>query len=174
MSDPISSARQIDQAPGGADIHGEFVKLNANLSRVSLLPASFMLTASVRHQQSFGGKNLDGSERMGISGPGGVRAYTSGESAGTDATLVGLELSRPLPTTAFGLRQQWSVFADWGQARSLKSDSFRELSDVGLGWTASMDNGLYLKAQVARRLTGAAITEKDQRTRFLLQAGWVF
>lgn len=137
------------------------------------MPAGFTLTGSVRHQQALGGKNLDGSERMGISGPGGVRAYTSGESAGTDATLLGLELSRALPAVA-GINHQWSVFANWGQARSLKSDAYRELSDVGLGWTASMDNGLYVKAQVARRLTGAAITEKDQRTRFLLQAGWVF
>lgn len=166
-------SRQIDQAPGAADTHGSFTRFNASLSRVSLLPADFMLTASVRHQQSFGGKNLDGSERMGISGIGGVRAYTSGEASGTDATLVGVELSRPLPMFG-GLRHQLAVFSNWGQARALKSDAYRKLSDIGLSWTATHDNGFYLKAQLAHRTTGKALSETDRKTRALVQAGMVF
>lgn len=165
--------RDIDQAPGGADTHGSFVKLNANLSRMSLLPAGFTLTGSIRYQQALGGKNLDGSERMGISGPSGVRAYTSGESAGTDAALVGLALSRPLPAIG-DLTHQWSLFANWGQARTLKSDPYRELSDVGVSWTAAHTNGLYLNLQLAHRTTAAAVTEADRQTRVLFQLGMLF
>lgn len=163
----------LDQASGGADTDGQFNKLNLQLSRVTLLPASFSLTASLRHQMALGNKNLDSSERMGISGASAVRAYPSSEASGTDATLLGLELSRPLPALA-GMQQQVSGFGDWGQARTLRSDSWESLSGVGLGWTLRSNNGLLLKTQWAYKLDGDAASENEGKSRLLVQAGWIF
>jgi hemolysin activation/secretion protein len=163
----------LDQAAGGARTFGDFAKLNVTLSRSTLLPNAFTLAASLRHQSTLGGKNLDSSERMGISGVGGVMAYPMGEASGTDATLVGLELSRPLPEV-MGVQHQWMAFTNWGRTRTLRQDDYRSLSDVGLGWSTRQQNGLLIKAYVAIGLNGHATSEPDPKTRFLLQAGWVF
>lgn len=160
----------------GAQTQGQFIKLNASLSRVNLLPMDFTLTASLKLQQSLNNKNLDGSERMAVGGPSAVMAYPSGELTGTNAALVRLELARPLPEWK-GLRSNWLVFADWGQARQAKplaTDPRRDISDIGLGWNVTYGRAL-LKAYVAHRLDGtAAVSEPTPKTKFLAQAGWVF
>lgn len=163
----------LDQAAGGADTEGSFTKLNAQLSRTVLLPKDFVLQASIRHQFSRYGKNLDGSERMGISGISGVMGYPTGEASGTDAALAGLELTHPLPAID-GLQHQWHAFTNWGQARTLKQSALREISDVGLGWSARTADGLLIKAHLAHRTSDKTISEPDKSTRFLIQAGWVF
>ena len=168
-----AQARSLDQALAGARTHGDFTKVYASLSRATLLPEGFTLTAQARRQLALNGKNLDGSERMGIAGVSGVAAYPMGESSGTDATLFGLDLSQPLPSM-FDLQQQWQLFTNWGTARTLKENDPRTLSDIGLGWNARSQDGMLLKVQVARRTSGKALSEPDQTTRVLLQAGWVF
>lgn len=169
-----NAARQLDAAVGGPDTHGKFSRINLNLSRLSLLPKDFSLTTSLRHQTALSNKNLDGSERMAFGGVGGVMAYPSGELSGSDGTLLRLELARPLPTWA-GVQHQWSMFTDVASARAVKSDSYRTLRDIGLGWSASHAKGLLIKASWAYRIDDLpAQSEPTSRDRLLVQAGWMF
>ncbi len=169
-----ASALALDAA--GVNTQGSFSKANLSLSRVSLLPNAFSLTASVSAQQVLTDKNLDGSERMSVSGSNGVMAYPSGELIGSNATLVHLELARPLP--AWGkLQSNWLLFGNWGQASAAKplaTDTSREISDVGIGWSANYSRAI-IKAHWAHRLDStAALSEKTEQDNFLLQVGWVF
>ena len=172
----INDATALALDAAGANTNGNFSKANLSLSRVSLLPNAFSLTTTLSAQRSLSGKNLDGSERMAVSGSGAVMAYPPGELIGSNATLVHLELARPLP--AMGkLQSSWSVFTNWGQASAaqpLATDKTRDISDVGIGWAANYDNAI-IRAHVARRLEStAAVSEKTNRDNFLLQLGWVF
>jgi hemolysin activation/secretion protein len=166
-------ALMTDQAAGGPQTDGRFDKFNASLSRVSLLPAQFSLTGAMRVQHTLN-KNLDGTDRMGVAGVGGVMAYPSAELAGTNAYLARLELARPLPVFE-GFVSQWSVFANWGKAQILKSEAYRSLNDVGIGWTASHANGLLIKTYLAYRTNPLpALSETTSRTKFWIQTGYVF
>lgn len=170
-----ADARMLDNA--GPRTQGGYSKLGIGLSRLSRLPLDLSLTASVRHQRSLNDKNLDSSERMAVSGYTAVMAYPTGELIGTNATVARLELARPLPAWE-GLRHSWLAFADWGQASASNqiatADRRREISDVGLGWTANY-GGVLIKTYLAHRLNSHAPTsEPAPRDKFLLQAGWVF
>ena len=167
-----ATARGLDQAANGAKTQGDYSYLNVSVGRVSVLPNNFNLSATLKSQRALG-RNLDGSERMGLAGSGGVMAYPSGELSGSDADLMRLELSRPLPAWG-GLNSQWSVLVNWGQARETTLQNMRELSDIALGWVAKGSNGLLVKAYLAHRLGNPAVSETDTVDRFLIQAGWVF
>ncbi|MET3132026.1 hemolysin activation/secretion protein [Oxalobacteraceae bacterium GrIS 1.11] len=169
------AARAGDAA--GPQTEGSYRKLLAAASRASSLSQAFVLTASLRYQHAFSGKNLEGSERMAVSGLGAVMAYPSGELSGSNAALARLELSRPLPQWQ-KLHSSWLLFADWGRASAATpvgaADQSRKISDAGLGWSATYAGAL-LKVYVARRLDSvAASSEPTARNKVLLQGGWVF
>jgi hemolysin activation/secretion protein len=171
----INDATTLTNDALGADTNGGYSKANLSLSRVTLLPNAFSLTTSISAQQSLSGKNLDGSERMAVSGSGAVMAYPSGELIGSNATLVHLELARPLP--AWGkLQSNWLVFTNWGQASAAKplaTDRTRDISDVGIGWSAVYGNAI-IKAHLAHRLESTpATSESTPVDNFLIQVGWV-
>jgi hypothetical protein len=46
----------------------------------------------------------------------------SGELIGSNAALIRLELSRPLPAVG-DLQSRWSLFTNWGQAEAAKAVS---------------------------------------------------
>ena len=172
----INEATALTLDAAGANTQGSYSKANVSLSRMSLLPNAFSLTTSISAQQVLTDKNLDGSERMSVSGTNGVMAYPSGELIGSNATLVHLELARPLP--AWGkLQSNWLLFSNWGQASAAKplvTDKTREISDVGIGWSASYSNAI-IKAHLAHRVESApALSEPTDQDNFLLQVGWVF
>jgi hemolysin activation/secretion protein len=168
------AAAALDAA--GANTRGNYQKVNLALSRVSLLPASFSLTTSLTAQQSLGDKNLDGSEQMAVSGSSAVMAYPSGELIGTNATLLSLELSHPLPAFAT-FQSSLQLFANWGQAsaaKQLTNQSSREISDVGIGWSGRYKTA-FVKAQLAHRLDSKpAASESTAVDNFLMQVGMTF
>jgi len=171
----INDATSLANDAKGAQTQGSYSKLVADLSRVSLLPKSFTLTTALKLQQTLNNKNLDGSERMAVSGSGAVMAYPSGELIGSDATFVRAELSRPLPMVG-KLQSNWLVFADWGNAKAanpLPTDISRDISDAGLGWTANY-GGAMIHAYLAHRLSSQAVSEPFATNKLLVQAGWVF
>jgi hemolysin activation/secretion protein len=172
----INDAAALASDRAGPRTQGNFRKVVASISRVSLLPQQFSLTTSLKLQQSLGHKNLDGSERMAVSGASAVMAYPSGELIGSNGALARVELARPLP--AWGrLQSSWLAFADWGTAKAadpLPSDVNRRLSDVGIGWSANY-GGALLRAHLAHRLQGGAATsEPFARNKVFAQAGWIF
>ena len=169
-----ASAAALDAA--GANTQGGYAKLNVALSRSSALPARFTLTTGLRAQAALGHKNLDGVERMSVSGIGAVAAYPIGELSGDHAALLHVELARPLmqaTTTQVGA----SVFAHVGWADMASApagvDASRTLGGVGASLYAKV-GGAVAKLQLVRRTTGGAPTsEAASRTRLLLQLGWV-
>ncbi|MGA1002118.1 MAG: ShlB/FhaC/HecB family hemolysin secretion/activation protein [Litorivicinaceae bacterium] len=158
----------------------EFAKFTADASRVALLPKDFKLTGQVRFQQSLNGKNLDGSEQMGVSGSNGVMAYPSGELSGSNAIFARVELTHPLPSIASApdFTHQGSLYSSWGQASQPKAvsatDRRREVSDVGLSWTGNFKS-VAAKVTLAHRLQAEAPTsEPADRNRLLAQLSWAF
>lgn len=167
-------AKALDAA--GANTDGAFAKLNLQASRVTALPALVALTTNLRAQLALNHKNMDGSERMSISGTGAVAAYPSGESSGDHVVFMRVELARPIDLAA-PLQLSASAFASYGYAKAAKplaGQSARELSDVGLGLSANVGGGL-LRLVAAHRLSARQpVSEPAARTRVLVQGGWVF
>ncbi|MCH8500147.1 MAG: hypothetical protein LAT63_16870 [Marinobacter sp.] len=161
-----------DQAPGGPRTNGTFSRVNLNAAASLLLPWDLTATASVRGQKGLD-RNLDGSERMGIAGSGGVMAYPSGEQSGRDALLGRLEFSRNMPAWG-GLQHQAHLLSNMGRAQRSKDDSWRTLADAGVGWSMTHQDGLFLRTYAAARLTSEAQSEKTSRVNLLAQLGWVF
>jgi len=164
----------------GARAQGDYAKLNMNASRVMKLSNDISATVQLRFQHSIGNKNLDSSERMGVSGSGGVMAYPLGELSGTNAVFARIEFKEPLPTIAElpNFSHDWAVFAEWGRAGEANpvnsSDEMRSISDIGLSWSAKW-NKTIAKVYLVHRLEDAnPITEPASRTGVVAQVGWVF
>ncbi|PRC92981.1 ShlB/FhaC/HecB family hemolysin secretion/activation protein [Solimicrobium silvestre] len=172
----INNADALAADNAGARTEGNYSKLDAEVSRVSILPESLTFTTSLKVQQTLDNKNLDSSEQMAVSGSGGVMAFPSGELIGSNAVFVHVELSRPLPPVG-ELQSNWQIFTEWGTAKEpnpLSTDISRHISDVGLGWSASY-KGALIHAYLAHRVDSTpAVSEPYPDYKFLLQAGWVF
>ena len=172
-----ATARADDAA--GARTDGSYGKLMLSLSRVSLLPHTLSLTTSLKAQHAFNDKNLDGSERMAVSGMGGVMAYPGGELIGDDAVWLRAELARPLPLPdKLKARAEGSLFADYGKAAAshdVGDPSRRDIADIGLGLNLRWQEGALLRLILAHRLGDDAPTSEPwSRNKLLVQAGWVF
>jgi hemolysin activation/secretion protein len=69
---------------------GGFDKFNLDLARLQTLPLGYTLFSRVSAQ--WASKNLDSSEKFGLGGVNGVRAYPIGEAYGDEGALVQLEV----------------------------------------------------------------------------------
>jgi len=172
----IGEARALALDQAGPRSAGGYSKIDAGASRSSRLPADYTLNLALRLQQTLGGKSLDASERMAVSGVGGVLAYPPGELIGDTGRFVRAELDHPLVQLA-SVQTTWQVFSDFGQAgaaRPLGAAPERHLSDLGLGLDA-VGKGPMLHASIAHRLQAAEpMSEPAPRTKLLLQLGWRF
>jgi hemolysin activation/secretion protein len=173
INDPASRALDMTGPRAG----GAYSKIDAGVNRSSQLASRFTLNLAVRLQQTLGGKSLDASERMAVSGIGGVLADPPGELIGDDARFVHADLDHSLLQFA-SVQTNWQVFSDFGQvkdAHPVSGMSNNHVSDIGLGLDAGAGKGPMLHASVAHRLQAAApLSEPYPRTKILLQAGWVF
>lgn len=113
-----------------AKTEGSFDKFNLDIARIQALPANFSFYSSLALQASL--DNLDSSEKFGLGGINGVRAYPSGEGFGDEGYLARLELRYAI--------KQFSpyVFYDAGTVK-FNHDRFdtsknrRSISGTGLG-----------------------------------------
>ncbi|MFT3720742.1 ShlB/FhaC/HecB family hemolysin secretion/activation protein [Pseudorhodoferax sp.] len=173
-----AAAKALDAV--GDDTQGGYAKLNLGVARATLLAAGLTLHTNARAQWTLSNRNLDGSERMGVSGGGGVLAYPIGELSGDHAALVHLELAKDLGAMGSdALRWTAGPFVDYGWARAARpvgdAGQGRTLGDVGLSLGVAMVRGGFAKLQVARRTVGGEPrSESAARTRWMLQGGWVF
>jgi hemolysin activation/secretion protein len=163
----------------GAHTAGTWSKLNVGATRVSFLPARLQLTTAARAQVVLNQRNLDGSERLTVSGMGGVAAYPIGELAGDNALVARAELAVPLGTVQ-SAQVQGTTFASWGVARAAKplagstAGQARQMGDVGVGLNVTYRASL-LRVALAHRVHGGEPTsEPASRTRLLVQAGLTF
>lgn len=117
-----------DQAT--ARTQGKFNKLNLDVARIQGLPANFSLYGRVSAQTA--NKNLDSSEKFGLGGAYGVRAYPSGEGFGDRGWLTQIEVRYAIDAFtpyAFYDRGQVTINAEpWAAAINVRS-----LAGAGFG-----------------------------------------
>jgi hemolysin activation/secretion protein len=111
--------------------HGRFIKLNVSALRMQALGARFQLYTQFSAQLS--SRNLDSSEKFGLGGPYGVRAYALGAGNGDQGWQASTEL-RYLAAPGW----QFTAFADTGRVQLSKQPWTRErntvqLSSLGIG-----------------------------------------
>ncbi|CDG82106.1 ShlB/FhaC/HecB family hemolysin secretion/activation protein [Janthinobacterium agaricidamnosum] len=155
--------------------NGHFNKVGFSAARLQAVAENTTLFGTVSGQ--WASKNLDVSEKMGLGGVGGVRAYPGGEAYGDQGYVLNLELRQALPAfTAFPGQLQAVAFVDSGRV-TLNRDAFgdgenrRTLSGAGLGLTWNGSNGLALKLYYAHKLGNAQATSApDSAGRVWLQA----
>ncbi len=120
--------------------HGEFTKLNLNLTRMQQLGHQFSLYGNLAAQWT--NSNLDSSQKMIIGGPYSVRAYDVSALSGDAGETVTLELRKDLPSSI----GNWQAVAFYDAAhininhapwRSGTNDATLQGVGLGLSWQNS-------------------------------------
>jgi hemolysin activation/secretion protein len=102
------SAYVVDDLQRRLDIDRPYKKATLQIAREQALPGGFSLYG--RWLGQYSGGNLDSAEKLGLSGPGGVRAYAPGEATADHGRLWSLELRYGVDQ--LGGRLQLSLFHD--------------------------------------------------------------
>ena len=156
--------------------NGHYDKLSLQATRVQALGADVELYAAINVQLSSG--NLDTSEKIGLGGATGVRAYPSGEAFGDQGHILNLELRTRLPKPSDSLPGQLQLigFVDTGsvllnRAPWTVGPNRRTLSGAGIGLTWTQQNTFSVSASVAHKLGNALATSApDAGSRFWIDA----
>lgn len=127
-------------------------------------------------------KNLDTSEKMGLGGANGVRAYPEGEAYADQGYVLNLEVRALLPRLSERQSGQMQLigFVDTGTATLNKNpwvagQNRRTLSGAGVGFNWVDNDNFVVKAYYARKLGNAtAMSAPDKSGRFWLQAAKYF
>lgn len=170
-----------------AQSQGSFDKWSGQASHLLRLSANSALYAGVSVQ--WAGKNLDSSEKFGIGGPQGVRAYPAGEATGDEGWLLNLEwrreLDRDLRLVAFAdhgeIRLHHAPWANWNAATP-NLDNRYALSGIGASVVWSPTVSSQLSATLASRLgrnpardaTGRDSDSRPPRPQLWLQGSAAF
>lgn len=160
--------------------NGHYDKLGFNAVRLQSLSDSISLYAAVNGQLA--SKNLDTSEKMGLGGLNGVRAYPEGEAYADQGYVLNLEVRALLPQLAQSQSGQMHFigFVDTGTAMLNKNpwasgQNRRTLSGAGVGLNWSDSNNFMVRAYYAHKLGNAkAMSAPDETGRFWLQAAKYF
>lgn len=168
-----AAALTADAATVGTD--GRYDKLAFSAMRSQNLSDTWSLSATVSGQLA--SKNLDVSEKMGLGGGAGVRAYPSGEAYGDQGYVLNLEARALLPAFSASLPGRITMigFIDHGSVMLNKNtwtagDNRRTLSGAGIGLTWAAHNDFAVSVSIASKLGNAVATSApDADRRFWLQ-----
>ncbi len=158
-----------------ARTNGHYNKLAFNAYRLQRVTDSVSLSANLNGQ--FASKNLDSSEKMGLGGMYGVRAYPEGEAYGDEGYVLNLEARYLLPKFSETLPGQMHLigFVDTGSIRINEDpwaagDNTRTLSAAGVGINWVEANNFVARAYYAVKLGNEdAISAPDRSGRFWFQ-----
>lgn len=167
----IDSADAAELDAVAAKTAGSYNKWNWSLSRQQMVAKGVSFNASLRGQTA--SKNLDSSEKFSLGGPGGVRAYASGEASGDEGWLASLELRYGITPTLSA-----SIFHDAGRttvnARPyLDSPNTLKRSGTGVGLQGNY-SAIDWSLIFAWRGSQEGTAEADKKLRVWAQAGWRF
>jgi hemolysin activation/secretion protein len=143
----------------GEQTGGAFSKLRFNGTILQPLSGINAMFGGLTIQRA--NKNLDGSEKIYLGGPMGVRAYGVGEGMGSDGELATFELRHKLSAGT-----TLSEFYDWGHVRPWHNGSASGapvvntaiLQGYGLSLASKFESGITLKGTWAHRLGNDANT----------------
>jgi hemolysin activation/secretion protein len=159
----------------GHGTQGGYGRLNGSFLRLNALSGSTLLLVSYAFQLASG--NLDVSEKISLGGPNAVRAYSIGEASSDDAQFLTAELRHGLDLKNVPGNVVLSAFFDAARGKinhdPLPRDpsNTRHLRGVGFGATWARQDDFQLRAVIAWRVTGAAVSDPDDRKpRFYFQA----
>ena len=168
----IDSPAALDADGLSARTAGGFVKWVANIAREQRLASDLTVYGSVTVQGA--SKNLDSSEKFGLGGINGIRAYPQGEAAGDRGWQASLELRCALMPG-----WQGSLFYDAGgvdinRQSFIAGNNQRQLSGYGVGLTAVFD-AFSVSATLAWRGSSEAPTsDRDKSPRLWVQGTYRF
>jgi hemolysin activation/secretion protein len=145
-------------------------KANLQLLRQQAITGPW--SAYLRLSGQLTGGNLDSSEKLGLGGPGAVRAYAPGEASVDQGILGSLELR--YSQDYLGGNLVWSVFHDRGQGlinrRPVTAAAGNDPQLSGSGLAVQWNGGdVGLSASMAWRGSRVATTDGDSKPRLYLQ-----
>jgi hemolysin activation/secretion protein len=153
---------------------GHYDKLGLSVMRLQRMTESLSLYAALQGQVA--SQNLDVSEKLGLGGASGVRAYPEGEAYADQGYLLNVEARMALPEFAIPGQLQVIGFVDTGTG-NLSRDPWgtgrnrRTLSGGGLGLNWYEATGFTVKAYYAHKLGNAVATSApDADGRFWINA----
>jgi hemolysin activation/secretion protein len=150
-----------------------YSKVSYNFSHQYRLSTESSFSLNVNGQYAF--KSLDSSEKMGLGGVYGVRAYRSGILSGDTGYVANLEWHYRLPSPWLTVGMDGMIFADVGEVRVnlhpvSDAPNKRDISGVGLGLTWLMPHDSTLQCLVAMRTRSDAVpTEHNASVRTWVQ-----
>jgi hemolysin activation/secretion protein len=169
------SAKELDAEGGKTD--GQFAKIDAHADHKQSLPRGLVLDLDARAQVVPGGKSLDGSQKLLVSGDTAVQAYSPDELLGDDGAIGRVTLSRPFTIREVVVLTP-SAFFDVGWAHNgyttTDVPSDRTLTDVGPGLTATYRNIVASVEWAHRTSGGKAIAEPTPTDRILARLAVLF
>lgn len=150
--------------------HGGYGKLRFSAARLQSVTGPVSLYGAITGQLASG--NLDTSEKMGLGGAYGVRAYPEGEAYGDEGYLATLEARLRLSTMpgAGPADVQLVGFVDAGGVRTSKTPwaagpNYQHRSAIGAGLTFDLPRNWLLKVSYASRLGDDRPTAAPGRAR---------
>jgi hemolysin activation/secretion protein len=179
--DFVNSSEEIANR-NGANTAGVYSKFNLGASGSLGLTDKWSLNGAFRGQKALQGKNLDGSEQIGISGSSGVQVYPEGVSS-DNGYLASSELQYALPELG-DFQHTLGLFFELGRIY-IQNGTYKgtaaatQLSDVGLAYYANFayQDGKYLTAALrAVHVLGPQqpTGERSSKGKILGQVGFTF
>ena len=158
---------------------GSFSKIMAVINRHQRLNKRLSLQLFARGQYAF--NNMDTTDRMGITGISGVKAYPISEIAGDHAYFTKAELLWDIPLKAKMQKIQLATYLEHGGIKIAKKqfapgENHRYLQDIGLGLIWSKKDAWWVRADYAWRLGSTKPTSDISHTNghFWIQGGIYF
>lgn len=181
IRDPLSLA--VDQSNFGPRTDGDFQKVNLELQRIQTISKDGSLVWTMSAQLA--SRNLTSAEKLGLTGPGGVRGYFAEAGSVVDqGVFSSLEYRHVLPFRPLGGAAQASVFYDIGNG---KFDRIRNATtnsqligernaitfdSIGAGFSVGFGKGFQISSWAATPVDGAPVNSSRSRTRVWISAQW--
>ncbi|MEN9314588.1 MAG: hypothetical protein RIS35_981 [Pseudomonadota bacterium] len=163
------TAREASDPGTNPRLSESYAKWRFMLARQQSLAHGLSLHANLTGQHAR--QDLDSSESLQLGGPGGVRAFPSGEGVGSAGWISSVEVRwQPVGSLTAG------VFADTGRVRNFSGGPAYGLSGVGLSVAWQAGNGVSGRAVLARRLSdnpNPTSTGNDQDGSLVLNRLWL-
>jgi hemolysin activation/secretion protein len=163
-----------------ARTHGSYQTVSFQIARLQQLTGPVSLYVQARGQLASG--NLDISEKFGLGGAYGVRAYPEGEAYGDEGYILNAEARVALAPLSERLDGDVQAFAfvDYGSITLNKSpwaagDNHRTLSAAGVGLTWANSRNLAVRLAYAFKLGNErSLSAPDRSGRFWVQISKFF
>ncbi|WP_422191109.1 ShlB/FhaC/HecB family hemolysin secretion/activation protein [Aquabacterium sp.] len=159
---------------GNLAVPSSFNKYTLGYSRLQNIINNRLL-AYLRYKGQIASVNLDTTERFGVGGPSGVRAFAPGEGTADTAHLITTELRWLPPEAIFGRVSRemvFSVFYDVGFAKVRQdlegapslTDNTPTLAGAGIGFVWDRPQSFAMRISLAWPTQGEAVNDKKERT----------